>query len=108
MPALTATPAPALAADDRGILSLEIAGPDGEVHSYAIAPAPEGLDRWAVELTRLDGQGDSPYRIALDPRGRWNCDCTNARYRKRNTGPCKHVVAVRGLYLLMRDLGGCP
>lgn len=96
--------------DARGCATVEITDAEGEVHSYGIEPAPEGLDRWACHLTRLDGKGDSPYRVALSLSGVWRCACADMVYsrrthRSRKRGaPCKHIENVRPWFLAANRL----
>lgn len=83
---------------------LEIIDADGEAHDYLMAFTGEGLDAWACTLTRLDGEGDSPYRVAFSLAGSWRCACPDARYRARKLRrACKHVQAVANLYLTMKE-----
>ncbi len=96
--------------DARGAATVEIADAEGEVHSYGVEPAPEGLDRWACFLTRLDGKGDSPYRVALSLGGAWRCPCGDmthsrrqCRTRKRGA-PCKHICAATPIRLMIERL----
>lgn len=34
------------------------------------------------------------YRVAVDERGTWACDCPRGKYH-RDRGPCKHVLEVQ-------------
>jgi len=93
-----------LAIDGRGATA-EIAGADGEVHSYAVEPAPEGLDAWACSLRRLDGEGEGPYRVAQSLTGSWRCGCPDALYRARKESRlCKHARAARRIKALIDRL----
>jgi len=95
-----------LSIDARGLATLEIPDADGEVRSYRVSPAPEGLDEWACLVERLDGEGESPYRVARTPEGSWRCACPSFRYRKGPHGPrgCKHVASARPIFALVRSL----
>jgi hypothetical protein len=91
--------------DARGVCTVEIADSEGEVHSYSIAPAAPGFDAWACTLTRLDGEGESPYRVSLNLTGSWRCACGDAVYRARKARRfCKHEKAVAPIYNLLRRL----
>lgn len=102
MEALTQQPTVVLI-DERGCATLEIIDADGEVRSYSVGPIPPGSDAVAFRVTRLDGEGDSPYRVARAASGRWRCSCKDAIYRGRMR-PCKHHVSVSRLYLFLRRL----
>ena len=91
--------------DPRGAATIEIPDAEGEVHSYSVEPASEGLDAWACSLRRLDGEGDSPYRIAQNLSGSWRCSCGDAIYRARKEHRlCKHARAARNVKLLIDRL----
>ena len=93
--------------DARGAATVEIPDAEGEVHSYSIESAPEGLDAWACSLRRLDGEGDSPYRVARNLSGSWRCSCGDSIYRARKESRlCKHARAARNIALLIDRLGG--
>lgn len=88
--------------DSRGVVLAEIPDSKGEVHSYSLARTPEGFDAFAVSLTRLDGKGSSPHRVAVNHAGRWRCTCEDAKYRPNRRGRCIHVTfCVRPLYALI-------
>jgi hypothetical protein len=53
-----------------------------------------------IDLTRFN-TGEK-YRVAIDPRGAWECDCPDAVYRNRR---CKHVSALTDA---LRSLGTVP
>lgn len=97
-----------IAIDERHLASLEIPDSEGEVHSYQMERTPAGLDDWAVLLTRTDGVGESPWRVAVDGEGVWRCSCPDWVYRRRRNrghkGPCKHMTAARDLYALALEL----
>ncbi len=83
---------------------LQIPDADGEPHDYLMAFSGEGPDAWACTLTRLDGEGESPYRVACTLRGSWTCECGDSRYRARKLArACKHVRTVANLYLTMKE-----
>lgn len=94
--------------DARGVATVEIADPEGEVYSYAAAAAPEGLDEWACTLRRTDT--GATHRLAVNGRGRWRCSCLdnvyrNRRHRSRGRGaPCKHLEAVMNLKRFLDSL----
>lgn len=92
--------------DARGMATLEIEDAEGEIHSYSVTPAPEGLDQWACTICRLDGEGEGPYRVAQEPGGRWVCNCPSHRYKKGPHAPrgCKHTAAVKLLFTFARSL----
>lgn len=102
--AAPAQDAPAvLRVEQNGSVLLEIADSDGEVRDYLVEAAPPGFAVWAVTLRRLDGEG-GPYRVERLP-GRWSCDCRDSKFRARTEArSCKHKVAVRGVYELIRRL----
>lgn len=79
--------------DDRGLATLGIADPDGEVHDYRFRLAPNGLSLWALELTRADTGAE--YRVSEDSPGRWKCTCPAFLYRKRGAPECKHVLCAK-------------
>jgi hypothetical protein len=71
---------------------------------YRLERAAPGLDRWACTLTKLDGpRKGSQYRVALDHRGRWRCQCEAYRFCRSPDGRwphehfCKHADFVSGL-----------
>jgi hypothetical protein len=87
-------------------LEIESSGESGEVLDYALEPAPEGLDRWACTVRRLDG-AEGPYRVAQAMSGAWRCSCPDAVYRARKERRfCKHARAVMPLRALMVRLAG--
>lgn len=92
--------------DDRGLASLEIPDPSGELHSYALTLAPSGLALWACGLTRLDTGAE--YRVTDEGRGRFRCSCEAYKYRKRGQHDCKHTTAVRPLRQLVERLHATP
>jgi hypothetical protein len=101
----TVEPATVIQIDARGCATLEITDSEGEVFSYSVALASSGFDTWVVTLTRLDGEGKSPYRVAINPTGSWRCSCDDAHWRARKAKRlCKHARAVKGLYLLTQSL----
>ena len=90
--------------DDRDLPTLEIPDAKCECHDYLISRAD--LPRrvvWSVWLTRIDGEGKSPYRVSLNDRGGWHCTCDDFRYRGHKR-PCKHLNNTRPVYTLLRRL----
>lgn len=87
---------------------LEIPDADGRTHDYLIARAlPDALkgERWACSVDRLDGEGDSPYHVALTHAGSWTCDCSDSFYRARKLRrACKHAAHVAPLYLTCEEI----
>ncbi len=81
---------------------LEIDDAEGELHLYRCAVAPPGLALWAMRLTRLDTGAEYRTRHLKDDR--WDCECPAWKFRKRGTGPCKHILALQGLRVLLRGL----
>jgi hypothetical protein len=98
----------AIQIDQRGVMTFEIADAEGEVHSYSVEPAAALCDEWACEVRRLDGEGESPYRVSLSLTGSWRCSCPDAVYRARKQRRfCKHQAACVPFYLnAKRLLGG--
>lgn len=90
---------PSLCIDDRGLLTLEILAGNGEVISYVVTRAPDGLDQWAVTLARTDGE--ATYRIAFDGK-RYRCSCPHWRFRGGNKD--KHIRAIVALRRLIEEL----
>lgn len=89
--------------DARGVATLEVPDADGEVRSYAVSPAPAGLDAAAVRVERIDT--GASYRVARDFRGRWRCSCPDALYRGRPRRlQCKHMAAVAPLFALIERI----
>jgi hypothetical protein len=108
---------PAIVFDHLGRFHVEIPGSTGEVVAYYAQRADAGADMFAALIGRLDQTGDGPYRIGLSRAGWWRCaavrtgePCKSYRFRKGPYAPrgCRHIAAVKNLYLLLRSFGLQP
>lgn len=89
--------------DSRLVPLLEILAADGEVLHYSVRRAEAGLDQWAVDLARTDGEGT--YRVSLGATGKWRCTCPDWRYRRRkDIRGCKHTSEIQALKRLAEEL----
>lgn len=80
--------------DERGVPTVEIPDAEGELHHYSIAPLPEGLDDFAVEVERLDTR--DRYRVSRW-RNTWRCGCPAWKFAKGRPKLCKHVPEIARL-----------
>lgn len=89
--------------DGRGLGTIGIADPHGEIFHYRVRLVPPGLSQWAAELERCD-KDESRYLVRVYRGNRWECDCKAFEFRKRGVHDCKHTSAMRALRAWLQQL----